>query len=167
MHASAALEWIRIAYRDASIMRCMMRCIYMIDNHTCIGARARMIGPVRSASIRCCICRVLYTSTYESTSIQHRCLILRTIWGSEVTSDTSCMWTRLSYHVMNDDTWFVKSIFCCRLVSQNSWIVGRYSLAFIAPTKIQLSLYHLLVESCGFLQTDSSTSDLWGTRINW
>ena len=58
----AALEWIRIAYRDASIMRCMMRCIYMIDNHTCIGARARMIGPVKSASIECCICRVLYTS---------------------------------------------------------------------------------------------------------
>ena len=68
--------------------------------------------------------------------------------------------------VMNDDTWFVKSIFCCRLVSQNSWIVGWYSLAYIAPTEIQLSLYHLLVESCGFLQTDSSTSYLWGTRIN-
>ena len=67
---------------------------------------------------------------------------------------------------MNDDTWVVKSIFGCRLVSQNSWIVGWYSLAYIAPTEIQLSLYHLLVESCGFLQTDSSTSDLWGTRIN-
>ena len=37
--------------------------------------------------------------------------------------------------VRSNDTSIVKSIFGCRLVSQNSWIVGRYSLAFIAPDR--------------------------------